>query len=136
MIVADTSAIMAILLGEDRGVGFSRAIEEHRPALVSAGTAIEVAIVSSRNARLFEAAMVFLKQPYVRIEPVTPEQVAFAAQAYRRFGKGRHPARLNFGDMFAYGLARSLDLPLLFKGSDFTKTDISPVATVVGRRSK
>ena len=84
MIVADTSAIMAILLGEDRGVGFSRAIEQHRPALVSAGTAIEVAIVSSRNARLYDAAMVFLKQPYVRIEPVDPEQVV---TVHRQFGR-------------------------------------------------
>lgn len=136
MIVADTSAIMAILLGEERGMGFSRAIEEHRPALVSAGTAIELAIVSSRNARLFDAAMAFLQQPFVRIEPVDAEQVALAAKAYRRFGKGRHPARLNFGDMFAYALARRRNLPLLFKGSDFTKTDISPVVVAMGRHSR
>ena len=78
MIVADTSAIMAILLGEHRGAAFLREIEEHCPALVSAGNAIELAIVSSRNARLFDAAMAFLKQPCVRIEPVAADQVAVA----------------------------------------------------------
>ena len=136
MIVVDTSAIMAILLGENRGVGFSREIEEHGPALVSAGSAIELAISCSRNARLFDAAMLFLKQPYVRIEPVDADQVAVAAEAFRRFGKGRHPARLNFGDVFAYALARSRSLPLLFKGSEFAKTDISPVAILADRQSK
>ena len=128
MIVVDTSAIMAILLREERGVRFIREIEAHSPALVSAGSAIELATVASRHAGLFDSAMVLLKQPYVRIEPVDTEQVAFAAEAYRRFGKGHHPARLNFGDMFAYALAQSRGLPLLFQGNDFAQTDVTPAA--------
>lgn len=56
-------------------------------------------------------------------------QLAFAVDAFRRYGKGRHPAALNLGDCCAYGLARALNAPLLFKGEDFSKTDIEPVAT-------
>ncbi len=62
----------------------------------------------------------------LRIEPVTARQVWLAHDAFRRFGKGFHPARLNYGDCFAYALARELDMPLLFKGDDFPLTDIRP----------
>lgn len=135
MIVADTSAIMAILLREKRGVEFARQMEERGPVLVSAGNAIELATVSSRQAGLFDAAMAFLKQPYVQVEPVDAHQVALAAEAYRRFGKGHHSAKLNFGDVFAYALAQSRGLPLLFQGNDFAKTDVAPAAVSADRRS-
>ena len=128
MIVVDTSAIIAILLREKRAVRIMREIEVHSPALVSAGSAIELATLASRHSGLFDSAMVFLKQPYVQIEPVDTDQVALAARAYRRFGKGHHPARLNFGDMFAYALAQSRSLPLLFQGNDFAQTDVTPTA--------
>ena len=62
----------------------------------------------------------------VQIEPVTTAHLWFAREGFRRFGKGNHPAGLNYGDCFAYALARSLDLPLLFKGDDFRQTDIRP----------
>jgi ribonuclease VapC len=70
-----------------------------------------------------------LAQAAIRIEPVTPEQAAIARRAYRAFGKGRHPAALNFGDCFAYALAVSVGEPLLYKGNDFGLTDVEKAAT-------
>jgi len=66
----------------------------------------------------------FLAAAAIRVEPVTPEQAQLARTAFDTFGKGRHPAGLNFGDCFAYALARVTGLPLLFKGEDFSRTDI------------
>jgi len=68
-----------------------------------------------------------IQAAHIQIEPVTAEQVAAARLAYRSFGKGRHPAALNFGDCFAYALAKTTDKPLLFKGTDFNQTDIPSV---------
>ena len=127
---------MAILLHEKRGVRFLREIEEQSPVLVSAGSAIELATVASRHAGLFNSAMVFLKQPYVRIESVDTDQVVLAAEAYRRFGKGHHPASLNFGDTFAYALAQSRGLPLLFQGNNFAMTDVTPAAISADRHPR
>jgi len=70
---------------------------------------------------------VFFRRAEIVIEPVTVEQAHLARQAFLDFGKGRHPARLNFGDCFAYALAKATGEPLLFKGDDFSKTDIRPV---------
>lgn len=66
----------------------------------------------------------FVRDVGIKIEPVTEEQAYIARRAWAEYGKGRHPARLNFGDCFSYALAKSLDEPLLFKGSDFSQTDI------------
>jgi ribonuclease VapC len=63
----------------------------------------------------------------LKVEPVTAEQAQIAREAYRRFGRGNHPARLNFGDCFAYALAKATGEPLLFKGNDFSKTDVAPL---------
>ncbi len=126
MVVVDTSAIMAILLNEKQAGEFAQTIEECGLALVSAGNAIELAAVASWSEALLEAALDFLRQPWVRIEPVDSDQVTVAAAAYCRFGKGHHPAGLNFGDVFAYALARSRNLPLLYQGDDFARTDIVP----------
>jgi ribonuclease VapC len=68
----------------------------------------------------------FIRSAGIRVEPITEEQAYVARQAWSDFGKGRHPARLNLGDCFSYALARSLAEPLLFKGTDFEKTDIAP----------
>jgi ribonuclease VapC len=67
----------------------------------------------------------FLRKSAISIEPVTVEQIKIARQAYRDFAKGRHPARLNFGDCFSYALAKTLDQPLLYQGDDFPQTDIA-----------
>ncbi|MEX2318331.1 MAG: type II toxin-antitoxin system VapC family toxin, partial [Bauldia sp.] len=96
---------------------------------LSAASFLEIAIVidSRRDptvARRFDA---FLASANITIEPVTERQARVAREAYRDYGKGSgHPARLNFGDCFAYALARDLNEPLLFKGDDFRHTDIKP----------
>ena len=124
MIALDTSAILALLLAEEEAGEFRDAIRDAGRVVVSAGTAVELAAVASRNDALFDAALAFLDEPYVTVEPVDAAQVAVAAQAYRRYGKGHHPAGLNLGDVFAYALARTRNLPLLFKGDDFTRAGI------------
>ena len=117
---------MAILLGEDEAAAFRDRIEAAGGAVLSAATAVEIAAVSSRDDALFSAAQAFLNEPFIEVEAVDEKQAAIAGDAYRRFGKGRHPAGLNLGDVFAYALAREKELPLLFKGMDFTRTDIEP----------
>lgn len=124
--VIDTSAVLAILLGEPERRRFNEKIEANPIRLMSAASYLEAAIViddrfgydGARDLKLF------LTEAEVAIEPVTLEQAEVAREAYRRFGKGNHPAGLNFGDCFAYALARITGEPLLFKGNDFTQTDI------------
>lgn len=128
MIAVDTSAMLAILLAEEEAPAFRDLMGEAGRALVSAGTAIEFAAVASRDDNLFAAALAFLNEPFIDIEPVSAAQAAVAAEAYRRYGKGHHPADLNLGDTFAYALARERGVPLLFKGDDFSQTDIEDAA--------
>ena len=87
---------------------------------------LELAIVLERQARPDAArqAEAFLRAASIVVEPVTLQQGALARQAYYDFGRGRHRARLNFGDCFAYALAKAMDEPLLFKGQDFVHTDV------------
>ena len=124
MIVVDTSAIVAILLREADGPALRAAIADAARVLVSAVSVVELAAVSSRDDALFRDLRDFLSEPYIDVTPVDAAQAAIAVEAYRRFGKGRHPAGLNLGDVFPYALARQRGLPLLFKGSDFPRTDI------------
>lgn len=128
MIAVDTSAMLAILLAEEEAPAFRDLMGEAGRALVSTGTAIEFAAVASRDDDLFAAALAFLNEPFIDIEPVSAAQAAVAAEAYRRYGKGHHPAGLNLGDIFAYALARERGVPLLFKGDDFSQTDIEDAA--------
>ena len=123
MIVVDTSAIVAILWRED-GPALRAAIADAARILVSAVSVVELAAVSSHDDTLFNDLRDFLSEPYVAVAPVDAAQAAIAVEAYRRFGKGRHPAGLNLGDVFPYALARRRELPLLFKGDDFSRTDI------------
>lgn len=120
--------MLAILLAEEEALDFRDLMGEAGRALVSAGTAIEFAAVASRDDDLFAAALAFLNEPFIDIEPVSAAQAAVAAEAYRRYGKGHHPAGLNLGDIFAYALARERGVPLLFKGDDFSQTDIEDAA--------
>ena len=124
MIVLDTSAILAVLLGEEEAASFRDRIGEAGGAMVSAGTAVELVAVASRDDDLFSAAHAFLDEPFISVEPLDATQAVAAGHAYRRYGKGHHPAGLNLGDIFAYTLARKVSLPLLFKGGDFARTDI------------
>jgi ribonuclease VapC len=128
--VLDTSALLALLLDEPEAEEFRTAVEEDATRLVSAVTLLETALVI--EARKGEAGGreldALVHKAEIAVVAVDLDQVSHARKAYRRFGKGRHAAGLNFGDVFAYALARTSGEPLLFKGDDFAKTDISRVA--------
>ena len=128
--VLDTSVIVAILLDEPGHRMFDRRIEEDPRRLVSAATRIEATFVieGRKGAAGRERRERFFDLTSAKIMPVTLEQVEIACAAFRRYGKGRHPARLNFGDVFAYALAKTTGEPLLFKGDDFARTDIASAA--------
>jgi ribonuclease VapC len=127
--VLDTSALLALLLDEPEAEDFRVAVEEDTTRLVSAATLLETALVI--EARKGEPGGreldTLIQKAEVVVVPVDAEHVSEARRAYRRFGKGRHPAGLNFGDVFAYALARTAGEPLLFKGDDFARTDIGRV---------
>jgi len=125
--IVDSSALLAILFGEEDAEIYAQAIVQADSCRMSAATFVEVAIVveaqtKDAGARQFDA--LFRKTGMV-IEPVTEEQAHAARQAYSDFGKGRHPAGLNFGDCFSYALAKTTGEALLFKGEDFKKTGIA-----------
>ncbi len=127
--VIDTSAVLAILLAEDDAEHYARAIEDAEVCRASVATYLEAALVIDNRgdavaSREFD---LFFRRAGMAIEPVTFEQAQIARLAYRDFGKGRHPAGLNFGDCLSYALAKSLDEPLLFKGADFSQTDVGGV---------
>lgn len=126
MIAIDSSAVVAILHEEPECQSFSECILQAGGAVVSAASIVELAAVTAGKKLASRGLDEFLLFPFVQIEPVDLEQALIGAEAYRRFGRGHHPARLNLGDTFAYALARRKDLPLLFKGDDFAKTDIEP----------
>ena len=126
MIAVDSSAVVAILHEEPEFRAFLDCILGAGGAVLSAGSVVELAAVTAGKAQASAAFDEFLLLPFVEIEPVDAEQALVAVEAYRRFGKGLHPARLNLGDTFAYALARQKDLPLLFKGKDFSLTDVEP----------
>jgi ribonuclease VapC len=124
--VIDSSALLAILFGEPEKRRFNELIGAHAVRIMSAASYLESAIIIDdrlgyEGARDFK---LFLAEADIVIEPVTLEQAEAARDAYRRFGKGNHAAALNFGDCFAYALAKATGEPLLFKGNDFSQTDI------------
>jgi ribonuclease VapC len=126
-VILDTSAIIAILRNEPDASRFTDAIEAAEARIVSAATYLEAAIIvdSSRDPVLSRRFDELLEQANVSIAPVTQTQAIIARAAYRDFGRGSgHPARLNFGDCLAYALAKASGEPLLFKGDDFSHTDI------------
>jgi ribonuclease VapC len=129
--IVDTSALVAILRDEPEARRFAIALANAQERRISAANFLEAASVidGSRDpvaSRLFDD---LLRESRIHIETVTEEQVRIAREAYRDFGRGSgHAAALNFGDCFAYALARTSGEPLLFKGRDFTHTGI-PVAT-------
>jgi len=124
--IVDTSAVLAVLFNEKDAETYARAISEAETRRMSAASFVETAVVvegQTREAgsRQFDA---FFRRARIAIEPFTVEQAHIARQAFHDFGKGRHPAGLNFGDCFAYALAKVTGEPLLFKGEDFSKTDV------------
>ena len=124
--VIDTSAIVAILQNEPEQDAFIEAIESADIRLVSAASFVEASIVILTRYGMdgILDLDLFMAKAGIEISSVDSDQANIARRAFRDFGRGRHPAELNFGDCFSYALAKSLDLPLLFKGNDFSKTDI------------
>ena len=127
--IVDTSAIIAVLKEEPDAPRFQRALTiSNEPKRISAANYLEAAIVvdANRNPLLSRRLDELIVQTEIVAEPVTLEQADIARAAYRDFGKGSgHPAQLNFGDCFAYALAKSMREPLLFKGDDFSQTDVA-----------
>ena len=126
--IIDTSAIIAVLRDEQDAVSFARAIADATTRRISAVNFVESAVVidASRDPIATRRFDDFMKEASILIEPVTAQQAQIARAAYRDFGKGSgHLARLNFGDCFAYALAKESSAPLLFKGKDFAQTDIA-----------
>jgi ribonuclease VapC len=128
-VVIDTSAVVAILRMEREAARLAEAIEADQNRLMSAATLVETGLVieSRYGAAGGRELDVLIAKAGLSIEPVTAEQADVAREAWRRYGKGRHAAALNFGDCFSYALARTTGEPLLFKGDDFTQTDVSIV---------
>ncbi len=124
--ILDTSAIVAILFGESDADVFARAITRADSLKVSAATFVEAAIVVESQTKGKGSGQLdaLLRRAAIAIEPVTEEQAHIARQAFADYGKGRHSAGLNYGDCFSYALAKASGESLLFKGSDFAKTDI------------
>ena len=124
--IVDTSAVLAILFHEPDAERFASAIATASSRRMSAATLLETTIVleSRSGAAAGYELDSFLQEAEIELEPVTPDQAQAARRAWRRFGKGNHPAGLNFGDCFAYALAEATREPLLFKGGDFDLTDV------------
>jgi ribonuclease VapC len=126
LIVIDSSALVAILRDEPERRSFIDAIVDHGEPRMSAATYVEASMVmelrrGDRGGREVDALM---EEVGIAIAPVDEAQARIAREAFRRFGKGRHRAALNFGDCFVYALAKMLGAPVLFKGDDFALTDV------------
>ena len=124
--IIDTSALVAILFDEPDAAAFAEAIVAAEVRRISAATFVETSIVVEAQTRGSGASQLdaLLRTATIGIEPVSEEQARVARQAFVDFGKGRHPAGLNFGDCFSYALAKVTGEELLFKGEDFASTDI------------
>ena len=129
MMVADTSALIAVADEEPGYLEIYRKMEAGGPVLISAATLLELHIVAmGKGPAVRQRVQELLAELSIVIVPFDEAQAELAADAYDRYGKGRgHPAQLNFGDTFAYALATARGLPLLFKGNDFARTDVAVV---------
>jgi ribonuclease VapC len=124
--VIDTSAIIAVLLNEANAARIAQAIETGSPRLVSAANFLETSmVIESRKGDAGGRELdLLIYRAAIEIVAIDQDHAEIARIAWRRFGKGRHPAGLNFGDCFAYALAKTRRLPLLYQGQDFSHTDI------------
>lgn len=130
--VVETSALLAILQNEPERGAFNRAIENADACLLSTAAFVETSIVleARYGADGLRYLDFFLNQANIHLVPVDRDQALIARQAFSRFGKGRHPAALNFGDCFSYALAKARGEVLLYKGDDFAKTDLPPASAI------
>ena len=124
--IVDSSALLAVLMRESDSERYETAIAVAANCRMSAVNVLEASIVveGRGGAAAGHELDTFLERAEIALAPVTADQVHAARIAWRRFGKGNHPARLNLGDCFAYALAKTAEEPLLFKGDDFSRTDI------------
>ena len=131
--VIDTSALMAILFDEPERHHFNELIESDETRLISAGTLLEAALVveSRRGEAAGRELDLLLHRAQVSVVPFDADQAEIARAAWRKYGKGRHAANLNYGDCYAYALATVSEEPLLAKGNDFSRTDIPLCVTSV-----
>jgi ribonuclease VapC len=130
--VIDTSALVAILLGEPEAEQFAFAIARDPKRLISAFTALETGIViEAKKGELGGRELdLLLHEARIAIVPMTAEHYEIARSAWREYGKGQHSAGLNIGDCCSYALAKSAGEPLLFKGNDFSRTDIKAASWI------
>jgi ribonuclease VapC len=126
MIAVDTSALMAILLSEPEADACAAILEGEARVLISAGTVAEAMIVARRR-NVGEEMRALIEDLAFEVVSVTPAAAHRIAAAYERWGKGVHPAGLNFGDCFSYEVAKEHACPLLYVGGDFAKTNIESV---------
>jgi ribonuclease VapC len=128
-VIIDTSAVLAILFQEADAPQYAQVIAMAEVCRMSAANYLEATLnVDHRGDREASRQLdVFIERAQIHVETVTFEQVRIARQAYLDYGKGHHPAGLNFGDVFAYALSKSTGEPLLYKGRDFVQTDITAV---------
>jgi len=129
--ILDSSVLVAILQEEPEAQSLLKTLANYRGILrLSAANHLEAAIVVDRNknAELSSRLDALIEELEIEIVPVSADHAEIGRRAYLEFGKGNHPARLNFGDCFAYALAKTTGEPLLFKGDDFTHTDLTPAA--------
>lgn len=125
--IVDTSAIVAMIRKEAEAHIFTRAVVAAGGARVSAGSWVELGAVLSKDVPdIFDLLDQLMSTLSITIAPVDEAQARAGQAAYRSFGKGHHPAALNFGDCFSYALAKVENAPLLFKGDDFARTDVVP----------
>lgn len=125
MIVVDASAVVAIVQNEPGYERLATKLAAAHPRYISAVSWVEVTLALMRSYR--DAASIadeYMRRTNIAIHPIDDQQANLSRAAYLRYGKGRHPARLNLGDCFSYAAAKSLNAPLLYIGGDFTKTDI------------
>ena len=127
--VVDSSALLAILLNEPDADLIRRTFDHDDVRLLSAATLLEASmVIESRKGESGGRDLdLLISKSKIEVIPVDESQVDEARRAWRRFGRGRHPAGLNYGDLFSYALARTTGQPLLFKGNDFARTDVGRV---------
>ncbi len=129
----DTSALVAILRAEAEAPLIVDALGRSPRHVMSAGTYLEARLVTARRVSETDRLAALLEGASIEIVPVTPDDARAAAAAFERFGRGSgHRANLNFGDCFAYALAMTRQVPLLFKGDDFIHTDVTPALPAAG----
>ena len=126
--IVDSSALVAILLGEPEADEFRQLAASSTQPRMSVMSLLETTLVLEGRENSPGASEIdeLVADLGIQLMPVTLEQIQAARQAWRQFGRGNHPAKLNFGDCVVYGLAVTLDEPLLFKGDDFSQTDVEP----------